>query len=143
MADALEVIEQDHRAVGELFERYQAETDPATRAALVEQIAQGLARHAQMEEQILYPRLEKVLGASLLQQNVSEHNRMREALERLSSLSSIDPSFDLTVEQLMSEVLDHVRLEEEEELPQVRKQLGDEELQRLGQLMQEFRQSQS
>ncbi len=85
--------------------------------------------------------MREALGPNQMDQNVEEHDKMREALGKLSSLTPEDPDYDMTVEQLISDVMEHVRLEEEDELPQVQQSLSEEELQALGEEMERFKQS--
>jgi hemerythrin superfamily protein len=137
--DAVEVIKQDHQVVGQLFQQYQVESEPSAKARLVEQITQGLAQHAEMEETILYPAMQDVMGKAQMAENVDEHNTMRRLLGQLGSMSPDAPDYDQTVQELMTDVLAHVRLEEEDELPQVQQALGQEKLDQLGSDMEEFK----
>ena len=125
--------------VAQLFEQYQAESHASAKGRLVEQITQGLAQHAEMEETILYPAMQEVMGQQQMQENVDEHNQMRGLLGQLASMTPGDDNFDQTVEQLIAAVMDHVRLEEEDELPQLQQTLAQETLDRLGAEMEEFK----
>lgn len=139
MADAVSVIKQDHQMVGQLFEQYGQAQDSSTKQDLVRQITDGLAQHAEMEEKVLYPRMEQALGADEMSQNVDEHNMMRQALGQLAGMSPDDPEYDQTVQNLIANVMDHVRLEEEDELPRLQQQLSQEELDRIGEEMERFK----
>src|SRR5204863_296358 len=109
MADAVTVIKQDHQSVGQLFEEYHQAQDSATKGELVRQMTQGLGTHADMEEQILYPRMGEALGKEMVDQNLEEHNTLRQLLGELSAMTPDQSGFDATVEQLISAVLEHVQ----------------------------------
>ncbi len=139
MADAVSVIKQDHQMVGQLFEQYGQAQDSSAKQDLVRQITEGLGQHAEMEEQVLYPRMEQALSADEMSKNVEEHNMMRQALGQLANMSAEDAACDETVQGLIASVLDHVRLEEEDELPRLQQKLSQEELDRIGEEMERFK----
>jgi len=139
VTDAVTVIKQDHQMVGQLFELYQQAQDAPTKQDLVRQITDGLALHAEMEEQVLYPKMEQALGADEMSRNVEEHNEMREGLAQLASMSPDQADYDQTVQTLIKGVMDHVRLEEEDELPRLQQQLSQEELEQIGSEMERFK----
>ncbi len=139
MADAVSVIKQDHQMVGQLFEQYGQAQDSSAKQDLVRQITEGLGQHAEMEEQVLYPRMEQALSADEMSKNVEEHNMMRQALGQLANMSAEDAAYDETVQGLIASVLDHVWLEEEDELPRLQQKLSQEELDRIGEEMERFK----
>jgi hemerythrin superfamily protein len=142
MDDPVAIIRQDHQEVSALFEQYQSAADTAEKQRIFQQIAQGLGQHAEMEEQVLYPQMVDALGADKVDQNYDEHTEMKEALADLGAMSPGE-EMDQKMQELMSDVMSHVRLEEEDELPAIQQQLSAEQLSELGRRMTEFKQSSS
>src|SRR5688500_10778395 len=60
MADVITLIEQDHRAMEELFERLQSGS--ADRGLLFQQMAAMLAAHSRAEEAEVYPEIARAAG---------------------------------------------------------------------------------
>jgi hemerythrin superfamily protein len=139
VADAVSVIKEDHQAVAGLFEQFRQAADASEKQRIVQQITEALGQHADMEEQVLYPRMQELLGQEEVGQNYQEHDMMRQSLGEIGSMSADQPGFDEAVEALISKVMDHVRLEEQDELPQLQQQIGQDELDQLGQQMEQFK----
>jgi hemerythrin superfamily protein len=140
MDDPVAIIKQDHQEVGALFGQYQSATDDAEKQRIFVQIAQGLSQHAEMEEQVLYPRMQEALGEDKVEQNLDEHTEMKQAIGELQATPP-GPEMDQKMEQLISDVLEHVRLEEEDELPELQQMLTPDQLAEIGQRMAEFKRS--
>jgi hypothetical protein len=65
---------------------------------------------------------------------------MKEALAELETMSPGE-AMDQRMQGLISDVLDHVRLEEQDELPRLQQELTQEQLAELGRRMAEFKQA--
>jgi hemerythrin superfamily protein len=119
------LIRMDHTHVMTAFHRYKADTSPDKKRAIAEQICLALEIHAQLEEAIFYPALRTVLtGDAVLDRSESEHNEMREYIERLRR----DPqgtTFDENLYALMRIVIHHVADEETRLLPAAERLLAD------------------
>jgi hemerythrin superfamily protein len=140
MDDPVAIIKQDHQEVGALFEQYQSAADADEKQRVFQQIAQGLGQHAEMEETILYPVMVQAFGADTVDQNMEEHTGMKQALGDLGAMSP-GSEMDQKMQELISGVMGHVRLEEEDELPKLQAQLTADQLSDLGRRMTEFKQS--
>jgi hemerythrin-like domain-containing protein len=121
------MIQIDHTHVLALFRRLRPWTSPSRKQAIVANACLALEIHAELEEEIFYPALQRALGSNeVLQKSVPEHNEMRELVGKLRSMDPQDPDFDGTVHSLMGTVLHHVADEESILLPQAEALLGDE-----------------
>ena len=78
-----------------------------------------------VEEQFLYPIVQRVLGDEPEEEAENEHMLAREGLDKLSQLVS-EPGFGAAVEMLQGGIGHHVKEEEEEIFPKLRQQAGDE-----------------
>ena len=135
-ADALALLKADHDTVGELFAKYEALGDRAMvgKHDLVQQISTELAIHAHIEEQIFYPRVREA-GRKIkdeVLEGLEEHHVIKRALAELAGMSPEHARFDAKVQVLKENVEHHVKEEESEMFPRVRKALSAGELTELG-----------
>ena len=116
--DVIELLEQDHRKVEELFSQYEASPDDAT----ADQICQELDVHATVEEEIVYPRLADI-DPELKQHADEEHGTAKGLIgqirDRIGNVREL-------VEQLKASVEHHVEEEESKAFPEIRDQLAAE-----------------
>lgn len=124
------MIEIDHTHVLALFRRVRPWTSPSRKRAILSNACLALEVHAQLEEEIFYPALRKVLPSSeILDKSVPEHDEMRSLIRVLRGKKVEDPDYDDTVHSLMRTVLHHVADEESVLLPQadilLRERLGE------------------
>ena len=110
MANALELLADDHRKVEELFDEFEQSGDESTAA----QICDELTIHAQVEESIVYPELKR-LDAELEQEAEHEHSEAKQLIERIRTASG-DDLVDL-VDQLRDAIEHHVSEEESKAFP--------------------------
>ena len=127
------MIRLDHTHAVSVFHQYTQYKTPRTRQALAETLCLALEIHAQLEEEIFYPAMQRVEhGEPVLEKSVSEHDEMRRLIGKLRASSPHDDGYDETVAELMRDVLHHVADEETTLLPQAERLLGKEKLCELG-----------
>lgn len=144
--DPVELIKNDHRMVEELFAEYEGlgDTAYATKRALADQIIRALELHTEMEETIAYPAFRDVFKKEddkMVEEAFAEHEVAKHLIEEIRSLSPEDPQFDAKVTVLKENVAHHVKEEETELLPAAEKELPEDELARIGEEMQDFKDS--
>jgi hemerythrin superfamily protein len=135
--DAVAVLKADHRAVEQLFRRFERTHAAAEKQRLADRITRELSIHAAIEEQHVYPALRrrgdgqepKVLVA------LEEHHVTKLALSEIEALGPGDERFDAKVHVLIESVRRHVAEEERELLPALRRTLAPEELRALGDVL--------
>jgi hypothetical protein len=121
------MIRLDHGHVTALFHRYRVSSSPARKRALARNACLALEIHAQLEEEIFYPALARVMaGNEVLSKSKPEHDEMRQLIDRLRDMSPGTEQFDQTFLQLMRAVLHHVADEESTLLPMAERVLADE-----------------
>jgi hemerythrin superfamily protein len=130
--NAIQVIKRDHREVEDLYAQYQEAAGDSEREDIAKEIFDGLDAHAKMEETFFYPALKKEgeKEEDLVKQAQAEHNDIKQLIARGRGKSGED--LDVVLEELMSDVMHHVKEEEEEILPDAEKTLGERALQKLG-----------
>jgi hemerythrin superfamily protein len=131
---ATTLLRRQHREAERLFDEVMyAEGD---RTEFVRALALELAVHAELEERILYPLLrEPVPGAFYM--SVEEHAMMKVALERLLHSPPGDEAFEAKVALLKRAVVEHVEEEENDVFPELEESLSREELEALGQRLEQ------
>ena len=119
---ALKLLIDDHAAVDKLFRRYAKLDDDEARAEVVREICTALSAHAAIEEQIFYPEVRDALDANdLLDEAEVEHGSIKALIDALSSGHPGHDLFDAQVTVLKEYVKHHVKEEEEELFPKVKR----------------------
>jgi len=132
--DAIALLKADHKEVAEMLEKF--ETARSTREKLAQQICMSLTVHAQIEEEIFYPAAREALGEEgedLLDEAKVEHNSLKELIGHIEDSSPEDELFGAHVKVLGEYVKHHVKEEEGELFPKLRK--SDMDLVEIGEQM--------
>ena len=134
MTDIIELVLQDHHAVGALFDKLQAATHAADQTSLFTQVKNALERHASAEEKVLYPRVRKQVadGKEESKDAIEEHDQIRASLKEVEEHDAGTELFTLAVNQLVATTKHHVGVEESELLPDFRKNSDAPEREELG-----------
>lgn len=132
-ADAISLLESQHREVEELFSEITETTTRASkkRVELFEQIAHKLECHAQIEEQLFYPD-GKDVDKDMTLEAYEEHGVVRMLIDQIKATDPADEKYLAKVTVLKEVVEHHVEEEEDEYFPKVRKELGKERISELG-----------
>jgi hypothetical protein len=146
--DAIALLKADHRAVEELFEKFEKASGYERKRKLAEEICLELSVHAQIEEEIFYPACEGKVDEDLLKESYVEHDGAKVLIAEIIKGSPDDEFYDAKVKVLQEEIEHHVE-EEEKRLEglfaQARKTeldmdaLGQELASRKAQLTDEFK----
>lgn len=123
--DAIKLLKGDHAEVAEMFDKYENGRLPkARKAALAQKICAALTVHAQIEEEIFYPAAREGGGKEvedLLNEAEVEHGSIKELVAALEEGSPEDELFDAQVKVVSEWVKHHVKEEEGELFPKIRK----------------------
>ncbi len=124
--DAITLLKDDHKDVAALFREYDAGKDKmsaARKEKLTEKICEELKIHMQIEEEIFYPAIEEQMAdvEEVVGEAKVEHKTFKRLIRDIDSGSPADEEFDSDVKVLSEHVEHHVKEEEEELFPKVRK----------------------
>jgi len=143
--DAIKLLMTDHREVEGLFKKFEsAKDDNSAKADIVAQICEALSVHAEIEEEIFYPAAREALsekGEDLVDEAEVEHESIKSLVEWLEDAEPGDERYDAKVKVLTEYVKHHVKEEENELFPKVKKtdldldNLGGELFERKAELM--------
>jgi hemerythrin superfamily protein len=131
--DALTLLTEQHEEVDQLIEAIEKSRAPQKKRELFETLADKLAAHATMEEQMFYPAVKAKQTEDLLLESTEEHLAIKRVLADLLALEVGDERFDAKLSVMKEELTHHAHEEEEKELfPKVRRLLSRDELEGLG-----------
>ena len=124
--DAIKLLTQDHKDVDALFKRYdkmcEAGGPAAQRAELARQICAMLTVHTTIEEEIFYPAARAALKEQdLLDEAEVEHASAKALIEQIESASPDSELYDAKVKVLGEYIRHHVKEEQDEMFPKVRR----------------------
>lgn len=119
--DVTRILEADHRQVEDLLSKIER-AEGAARTPLLEELSTSLKGHMELEEQVVYPAFEPVVGGEEIEGGTTEHELARKALADVERLAPDDPGFGGALEALKAGIDHHVKDEEEEIFPKVRKE---------------------
>ncbi|HEY0820960.1 MAG TPA: hemerythrin domain-containing protein [Rhizobacter sp.] len=124
--DAIKLLTQDHKEVKALFSEYEklvkAEADDSQKQALAEQICQMLTVHAQIEEELLYPAAYEALDeGDLVDEAQVEHASAKDLIAHIRAMQPSDELYDAKVTVLGEYIEHHVKEEEKEMFPKLKK----------------------
>jgi hemerythrin superfamily protein len=137
--DALALLKADHRKVEDLFTLFEAAGDRAkkTKRNLVDAIISELSVHAAIEEQVFYPAARAAVAdlEDPILEAIEEHHIVKWTLAELEDLDPTEKNFDAKVTVLMENVRHHVKEEERDVFPKVRKATTRKELTDLAEVL--------
>jgi len=125
--DALQFLTAEHREVKAMFQQYDQLAEAGGRGdermLLASQICVALTLHAQVEEEILYPAAREALthDADIVDEAYVEHASAKSLVAQIKTMTSDQPLFDAKVKVLGEYIDHHVREEENELFPKLRK----------------------
>ncbi|RYG37124.1 MAG: hemerythrin domain-containing protein [Burkholderiales bacterium] len=124
--DAIKLLTDDHKEVKALFKEYEklvsSEADDEEKHVLAIRICALLTIHAEIEEEIFYPAArEAIEEQDLLDEAEVEHASAKDLIAQIEGMQPSDKLFDAKVTVLGEYIDHHVKEEEEEMFPKVKK----------------------
>jgi hemerythrin superfamily protein len=110
--DAIALLKADHRAVEELFAKFEKASGDGRKQELAEEICLELSVHAQIEEEIFYPACEGKVEEDLLKESYVEHDAAKVLIAEIMEGGPNDEFYDSKVKVLSEEIEHHVEEEE-------------------------------
>ena len=129
--DALALLKADHELVAGLFEKFDKAKTDEQKDTLAGQICSELTIHAEIEEEIFYPAVRDAIDDDdLMDEADVEHAGAEDLIAQIEESQAGDDKFDAKVKVLGEYIRHHVKEEETEMFPKVRK--ADLDLKALG-----------
>ncbi|MBV9932064.1 MAG: hemerythrin domain-containing protein [Alphaproteobacteria bacterium] len=135
--DWVEALKAEHQATRLLFDRIEATDDSQgmMRGALLMKLKYALAKHANEEENVIYPALRDANMAHDADALNGEHGYVKTYLYELETISNTSPEWLARVRDFRTMIEEHMRMEEEEVFPAFRNVLSEEQNARLTSMM--------
>ncbi|MEG3847268.1 hemerythrin domain-containing protein [Microcoleus sp. herbarium19] len=124
-----EIISMDHRKVDTLFMEIEKTDDPQKLQEFFGQLYKDLSVHSEAEEQIVYPAVRSYYGNT--QELYDEQAEMKQMLAQIKALNPSASNFKDQIKQLKTAVQDHVRQEENDMFPQIRRNLSEAQMEQM------------
>lgn len=133
----LDIVKGDHLVIQELLDRALATkgTAKARRTMLLGRIKEALVRHTVYEEHVIYPALTFANAEDAAARLAAEHAEVKAALFDLERTATDDPAWRSRMAALKDRLAAHMREEEDEVFPALRRTLSPEDDTRLTQLV--------
>jgi len=120
MSTISDAVIEDHQEMEEYYNEVINSKDPDHQQRYGNQFIWELARHAVAEELVVYPAMEKLLGAEgkkKADEDRAEHHKAKARLQQFQNLSSTDPRYLELIKEIWADLKDHNRNEEINDLP--------------------------
>lgn len=135
--DIISLILVDHRRILDTFDQYEQESDINRRELIVREAIRELSLHASKEEMTLYESLRQnnslPNGKEMAEHGWHEHEDAKKLLYELDmKLKPTDVQFDLTMKQIIKMLRHHIKEEEEEIFPSIKKFWSEQKLIEIG-----------
>lgn len=120
--DALALLKADHAKVDDLFEKFEHARAGTRKKELVGEICDELTVHAQVEEEIFYPAVKAALkDTELIPEATVEHASIKDLIAQVQGARPDGEGYDAKVKVMSEYVRHHVKEEQDELFPKVRK----------------------
>jgi hypothetical protein len=134
---AIQLLERQHREVEALFAQHDEAEDQDEKQEAFEKLADALAAHAKIEEEIFYPSMLTDATEDELREAVEEHLAAKRMMADLLEMTPDDPQWEAKVSVLREAIEHHVE-EEEDELFEMLEDVSDAEMRTLGAKMKKM-----
>lgn len=127
-------LKAQHNLIEDMFEEVLHASDPKAREKPFIELRQLLAVHETAEEMVVHPRVRREAdsGDGIVDARLQEEHEAKELLSQIEKLDITSQQFIDEVTKLRDAVLDHARHEEDEEFPVLTREVGDDDLKRMG-----------
>jgi predicted helicase len=136
---ATDLLKRQHKDVKTLFKKLENADSARERRQLLNEIASRLEGHTLVEEEIFYPAvrgLETSKAEEMVLEAYEEHHVVKLVLAELPRVNPEDERFEAKM-MVLSELVEHHVEEEEKEMFKLAQKLGKDELESLGEQMEE------
>jgi Hemerythrin HHE cation binding domain len=136
---ATDLLKKQHKEVKALFKKIEGTDNARQRRQLMTEIATALEGHTTIEEEMFYPAvrgLETQKAEEMVLEAYEEHAVVKLVLAELPNVNPEDERFEAKM-TVLSELVVHHADEEEKEMFKLAQKLGKDELESLGEQMEE------
>jgi hemerythrin superfamily protein len=126
--DWMEALKAEHQTTLALFDKLQAtdESQTMVRSHLLSKLKNALGKHANEEENVIYPALREAGDREDADHLNSDHGYVKTYLYELEGMDNDDPAFLARVRDFHTMIEKHMREEENEIFPRLRSRISDQ-----------------
>ncbi|MEG5058432.1 hemerythrin domain-containing protein [Microcoleus sp. A2-C5] len=124
-----EIITMDHRKVDTIFMEIEKTDDPQKLQEFFGQLYKDLSVHAEAEEQVVYPAVRSYYTDT--QALYNEQAEMKQMLAKIKALNPSSSDFKAQIQQLKAAVQAHVKEEENDMFPQIRRNFSEAQMEQM------------
>lgn len=140
--DAITFLRHDHKSVLGLFETLDgAPTGPGAVASGLETMVNNLiiaeSQHEAIEEQFFWPAVRKALGDGLVDKAVEQEQAGKQLLQRLKDGNPGEPDYHEALQEFVRAGREHIAYEQDVVWPQVELAISREELEMIGEKLEQ------
>jgi hemerythrin-like domain-containing protein len=129
MANAIQMLRDDHRKVKELFHQFERTEEADRKKHIAGETLHELEVHARLEEEIFYPAArQEIDDKELIIEALEEHHVAKILLSELKKVGSGDERFDAKYKVLAENVKHHIQEEESKLFPMLEDSLDTDEV---------------
>ncbi|KIO06319.1 hypothetical protein M404DRAFT_998946 [Pisolithus tinctorius Marx 270] len=125
-----ETVMHDHREIKLFYDQYKNAADAESKEKWSNQYTWVVTRHSVSEEIVVYPLFEKKLGEEgkkMADKDRTEHREVKVLLARVGNLSVGTPEHENVLSKVNDVLAEHMKGEEEHDLPLLESKLQTEE----------------
>lgn len=122
MTAVTKALMSDHRKVEKLFSRFEQSGEPD----LAQQVCEELKVHTTLEEELVYPILERKVDKGMAKEANEEHAEADALIKKIESSLSDHSRLTALMTELKKAVEHHVEEEENEVFPKMERQAGND-----------------
>jgi len=140
--DPVVILKRDHKEAAAMLKTLAASKPGARRRSTVAKLDKALTLHMKIEESIIYPKVAELVGRDDAKEAEIEHGLVRDGLAVLARLVD-EPGFGAEVAMLTAGIRHHVKEEETEVFPELKRKLDRDTIARLGDEVAKVKKSRS
>jgi hemerythrin superfamily protein len=129
--DPIAMLKKDHREAEDLLSKLEDSSPGPRRRANVDKLLKALTLHMEIEEKLVYPLVATNVGREDAEEAEIEHRLAREGMMHLREMVD-KPGFGAAVSMLKAGIKHHVKEEEKEIFPELKRSMERDELAELG-----------
>jgi hemerythrin superfamily protein len=125
--DWFDTLRNEHQMTLAIFDAIEAtdESQTTTRTHLLAKLKYALAKHANQEENVIYPALHEADDHAHADELTSDHGYVKTYLYELEGMANDDPAWMARVADFRTMLEEHIREEENEIFPAFRAKLSE------------------
>lgn len=139
--EAVRVLKRDHKRITDLLFHFEQSEDLNHKLSFAETVLNELAVHSVIEEECVYPLLDKLDKKKLskrVHSSRKEHDKMDELMTELGQRDHVDENYIELFTRLAEMITDHIEEEEQDLLPALQDVATEELAQKISDLKNEL-----